>query len=71
MKITKKNPNIKIINLGEFTFTKTSGVVSQSWELTPTNIEIPTNYLVSCVLMKTSGTGSEVNIGIDFKIEDY
>ena len=62
---------VNLINLGEFTFTKTSGVVSQSWELTPTNIEIPTNYLVSCVLMKTDGTGSEVNLGIDFKIEDY
>ncbi len=62
---------VNLINLGEFTFTKTSGVISQSWELTPTNIEIPTNYLVSCVLMKTDGTGSEVNLGIDFKIEDY
>lgn len=71
---TVTNPNfsaVNLINLGEFAFTKTSGVFSQSWEFTPSNIEIPPNYLVSCVLMKTEGTGSEANIGIDFKIEDY
>jgi hypothetical protein len=62
---------VNLINLGEFTITKTSGVTCQSWELTPSNIEIPTNYLVSCVLMKTDGTGSQVNLGIDFKFEDY
>ena len=71
---TVTDPNfsaVNLINLGEFTLTKTSGVACQSWELTPTSIEIPTNYLVSCVLMKTGGTGIEVNLGIDFKIEDY
>ena len=71
---TVTDPNlsaVNLINLGEFTITKNSGEACKSWELTPTNIEIPTNYLVSCVLMKTGGTGSEANIGIDFKIEDY
>lgn len=62
---------VNLINLGEFTLTKTSGQACKSWELTPTSIEIPTNYLVSCVLMKTGGTGSEANIGIDFKFENY
>ena len=71
---TVSDPNfsaVNSINLGEFTLSKTSGVACQSWDFTPTNIEIPANYLVSCVLMKAGGTGSEVNVGIDFKFEDY
>lgn len=71
---TVTDPNfsaVNLINLGEFTLTKTNGVACILWQLTPSNIEIPSGYLVSCVLMKTAGTGSEVNTSITFKFEDY
>ncbi len=71
---TVTDPNfsaINLINLGEFTITKASGIACQSWELTPTDIEIPTGYLVSCVLMRTLGTGTEVNCSISFNFTNY
>jgi hypothetical protein len=68
---TQNSSAINIINLGEFTLTKTSGHVSTFWEVTPTNIEIPSGYLVSCVLMRNGGTGTEVNCNMTFKFDDY
>lgn len=62
---------INIINLGEFTLTKVSGNATAFWEVSPTNIEIPSGYLVSCVLMRNGGTGTEVNCNITFKFDDY
>lgn len=62
---------INIVNLGEFTLTKTNGHVSRFWELTPTNIEIPAGYFVSCVLMRNGGTGTEINCSMTFKFNDY
>jgi hypothetical protein len=62
---------INIITIGEFTLTKASGDGCHFWEITPTNLEIPAGYLVSCVLMRTGGTGTEINCNMTFKFDDY
>jgi len=65
------NSAINLINLGEFTLTKPGNQSANFWEITPSNIEIPAGYLVSCVLMRVGGTGTEINCSMTFKFDDY
>lgn len=68
---TPSTSAINIITIGEFVLTKASGDGSHFWEITPDNLEIPAGYLVSCVLMRTGGTGTEMNCSMTFKFDDY
>lgn len=68
---TNNSSAINLINLGEFTLTKPGTQSANFWEITPSNIEIPAGYLVSCVLMRVGGTGTEVNASITFKFDNY
>lgn len=61
---------VNVIDLGEVTFTK--GDLPQAFaSLTPSVIEIPEDYLVTCFLRKTTGTGFDIKAAITFKFDDY